>query len=104
MMRIVLPRSACATTSVLPSLDRPIVTYRRSPREWAGSGYVVDKGSSRTLAASRNPTACFRRLTASFSGFQVNVMHQGVSVTALRPSGLTLKLSRRDRRRRARSA
>ena len=89
MMRIVSPRSACATTSVLPSLDRPIVTDRCSPREWAGSGYVVDKGSSRTLAASRNPTACFRRLTASFSGFQVNVMHQGVSVTALRPSGLT---------------
>jgi len=89
MMRIVSPRSAWATTSVLASLDRPIVTYRCSPRECAGSGYVVDRGSARTLAPSRNPAACLRRLTASFSGSHENVMHQRVGFTAPRSSGLT---------------
>ena len=40
--------------------------------EWSGSAIVMECGSAKAVAASGNPTPCFRRLAAAFLGSQVN--------------------------------
>jgi len=72
MMRIRSSRSVCATTSRRRRSDIPTDTNRCSPAEWPGSDIVSDRGSPRTVAASRKPTPCLARLACALSGSHSN--------------------------------
>ncbi len=68
MIRIDSSLSRWETTKTVSCLDAPIIRNLSSLSECNKSAYVIDSGSSNTVAASTKPMPCFRRFSVSFRG------------------------------------